>query len=83
MTPTELPPLLGDDIIIGAQGIARFLYGNTEPKAMSDVYRNPAKFSFFKHGGLLAARKSTLRHEVFEMENKARLAREAASAGAA
>jgi hypothetical protein len=71
------------NIIIGAQEIDRFLYGDAEPKAMSDVYRNPAKFSFFKHGGRLAARRSTLRQEVSELENKARLTREAASAGAA
>jgi len=71
-------PTPAEDLIVGAQAIARFLYGNAEPKAMSDVYRNPMGLTFFSHGGKKAAFKSTLRRELAEIEHKARRAQQVA-----
>jgi hypothetical protein len=70
----DLPPI-ADDLILGAKPISRFLYGDVDPANVAKVYRNPAGFSFFRHGGELAALKSTLRREVAEIERQARDAR--------
>jgi hypothetical protein len=69
---------LGEDLLVGGEAIARFLYGNADPDSMRDVYRNPLGLTFFSHGGKKAARKSTLRREVAEIEAKASKAREVA-----
>ena len=67
----DLPPI-ADDLILGAKPISRFLYGDDDPTNVAKVYRNPAGLSFFRLGGEVAARKSTLRTEVAEMERQAR-----------
>jgi hypothetical protein len=61
---------LGADLLVGAEPIAQFLYG--DPKKRRDIYRNPAGLSIFRLGAQLAARKSTLRAEILERENAAR-----------
>jgi hypothetical protein len=69
-----------DDLMIGAQPIAQFVYGNTSPRSMRSVYANPLGLSLFKHGGFIAGRKSTIQRELGLIEAEAR---KAASAGAA
>lgn len=61
---------LADDLMIGAEAIAEFLYGDRD--RTRDVYRNPAGFSFFKHGNSIAARRSTIRSELAVAEQAAR-----------
>lgn len=63
------------DLIVKAEEIARFLYGNADPSSLRQVYRNPLGLSFFRHGLFIAALKSTLRRELAERERKAREAR--------
>jgi hypothetical protein len=55
-TPTATAPemTIADDLLIGAQAIAVFLYGSAGTKELRDVYRNPFGFSFFKHGNAIA-----------------------------
>jgi hypothetical protein len=70
-TPVQDPTSpLANDLLVGAEPIAEFLYG--DPKKRRDVYRNPAGLSFFHLGAQIAARKSTLRAEILERENAAR-----------
>src|SRR4029077_1052018 len=52
---------LSEDLLIGADKIADFLYAKTDGKSLSHVYRNVAGLSFFKHGNSIAAFKSTIR----------------------
>ena len=61
---------VGHDLLIGAEPIAEFLFG--DKRRRRDVYRNPAGFSFFRLGAQLAARKSTLRAEILAKETAAR-----------
>jgi hypothetical protein len=76
----ETSPPLSDDLLIGAEAIAMFLYGREDRTARANVYRNVLGLTFFKHGGFKAARKSTIRTELAEIENKARKASEAGEA---
>jgi hypothetical protein len=76
MDDEKLPPL-ADDLVVGADQISIFLYGDAAPRTLRDVYRNPLGLTFFKHGNFLAALKSTLRREVAEAESRAREARKA------
>jgi hypothetical protein len=71
---------LAEDLLIGADTIARFIYGRDDRTALANVYRNVLGLTFFHHGGFKAARKSTLRREMDLIEAKAR---EAAGAGRA
>jgi hypothetical protein len=63
---------LSEDLLIGADKIAEFLYGKSDRKSLSHVYRNVAGLSFFKHGNSIAAFKSTIRAELAEAQRKAR-----------
>jgi hypothetical protein len=69
---------MGDDLMLGAGPIAKYDYGRDDAKARRNVYRNPLKPTFFKHGNFVAALKSTIHREVAEREGKARKAREVA-----
>jgi hypothetical protein len=42
-TPTATAPemTIADDLLIGAEAIAVFLYGSAGTKELRDVYRNP------------------------------------------
>jgi hypothetical protein len=71
---------VADDLVVGGENLAVFLYGNAGPQAMREVYRNPMGLTFFSHGGRKAAFKSTLRRELAEAENRAREERKAAVA---
>jgi len=66
---------LADDLLIGAEAIAAFLYGNANRAARANVYRNVLHLTFFRHGGFKAALKSTLRRELAEIEDRARRSR--------
>lgn len=66
--PQDAP--LADDLLLGAGPIANFLYG--DPGRRRDVYRNPARLTFFRHGSAIAAFKSTLRAELADHERTAR-----------
>lgn len=68
-------PTPGEDLLIGAQPISLFVYGNTNPTAVRDIYRNVLGLTTFRHGGHLAAFKSTICRELLEIEAKAREAR--------
>jgi len=72
-----LPPL-ANDLLIGAEAIAQFLYD--DPTHIRDVYRNPLGLPFFKHGAKIAATKSGLLAEIRGRESAARdaVAKEAA-----
>jgi hypothetical protein len=61
---------IADDLMIGAEPIAVFLYN--DPKRVRDVYRNPMRLSFFKHGAQIAATKSGLIREIRDRETAAR-----------
>jgi hypothetical protein len=63
---------VADDLMVGAEPIARFLYGKAGKKELRDVYRNPFGFSFFKHGNSIAGLKSTIRAELLEAQRAAR-----------
>jgi len=71
----EHSPPLSDDLLIGAEAIARFLYGRDDRTARANVYRNTMRLTFFRHGGFKAARKSTICAELAEIEDKARRSR--------
>jgi hypothetical protein len=60
-----------DNLLIGAESIALYIYGKAGRKEVRDVYRNPFGFSFFKHGNAIAALKSTIRAELHEAEREA------------
>jgi hypothetical protein len=66
---------VADDLMIGAEPIARFLYGKAGKKEVRDVYRNPFGFSFFKHGNSIAGLKSTIRAELLEAQRAAQAER--------
>jgi hypothetical protein len=59
-------------MLIGAEAIARFLYGKDDDKAVRDVYRNIAGLTFFHHGNSLAAFTDTLLSELRQHEREAR-----------
>lgn len=65
----EMAP--ADNLLIGAESIALYIYGKAGRKEVRDVYRNPFGFSFFKHGNAIAALKSTIRAELHEAEREA------------
>jgi hypothetical protein len=69
---------LGDDLMVGAETIAEFMYGDR--RRVRDIYRNPGNLSFFKLGNAVAAFKSTIRAELIEAQRTARQKRQAASA---
>lgn len=48
----ETSPPLSDDLLIGAEAIAMFLYGREDRTARANVYRNVLGLTFFKHGGI-------------------------------
>jgi hypothetical protein len=62
---------VADDLLIGAESIARFIYGEAGTKEVRDVYRNPFGFSFFKMGAAIAGLKSTIRAELSEAQQAA------------
>jgi hypothetical protein len=62
---------LAGDLMLGAGPIAFFLYGEDTDETRRDVYRNPMGLSFFRHGALLAALKSTLRAEIAAAQKSA------------
>jgi hypothetical protein len=59
-------------MLIGAEAIARFLYGKSGDKEVRDVYRNIAGLTFFHHGNSLAAFPDTLLSELRQHEREAR-----------
>ena len=66
----EHSPARGGDLLIGAEAIAEFLYG--DPTQTRDVYRNVLKLPLFKHGAKIAATKSGLIEEIRSREKAAR-----------
>ena len=72
---TAFEPPIADDLMLGAENIARFIYGKADKKEVRDVYRNPFGFSFFKHGNTIAALKSATRAEVHEAQRAAQTER--------
>ena len=65
----ELAP--ATNLLLGAESIALYIYGEAGRKEVRDVYRNPFGFSFFKHGNAIAALKSTILAELHAAERAA------------
>lgn len=63
--------VIADDLMIGAEPIAKFLYGKVGKKELRDVYRNPADLPFFKHGNSIASFKSSIRAALHEAQRQA------------
>jgi hypothetical protein len=59
-------PALADDLLSGAAAIAAYMWG--DPDRVRDIYRNPADLPLFHMGGMVCARKSSLRAHVAELE---------------
>jgi hypothetical protein len=72
----EHSPARGGDLLIGAEAIAEFLYG--DPSQTRDVYRNVLGLPLFKHGAKIAATRSGL---IEEIRNREKAARELIAAG--
>jgi hypothetical protein len=68
--PLQGESSIADDLIVGAEKIAEFLYGDGD--RVRDVYRNVGGLTFFRHGAAVAALKSTLREEIREADRLAR-----------
>lgn len=73
-TPEMVAP--ADNLLIGAEAIARFIYGNAGKKERRDIYRNVFGFSFFKHGNAIAALKTTINAELAEKQRAAQAERQ-------
>lgn len=65
---------VASDLLLGAGPIALFIYGEDTPDTRRNVYRNPFGFSFFKHGAIIAALKTTIRAELTEAQQAAQQA---------
>jgi hypothetical protein len=61
---------LSSDVLRGAAAIAEFLYGDARDR--QKVYRNAGRYSFFREGTVICARRSTLMAEIAEREAAAR-----------
>jgi hypothetical protein len=59
-------------MLIGAEAIAKFLYGKKGDKEVRDVYRNIGGLTFFKHGNSIAAFTDTLIADLRRHEQEAR-----------
>lgn len=60
--PAAEPPTIGDDLLRGADEIARFVFGSVEHRRKVYYLTNGAKVRLpvFRMGAVLCARKSTL-----------------------
>jgi hypothetical protein len=56
----ETKESLGDDLLLGAPAIAKYLFGSSDRAKIRKVYNNRKRLPLFNFGGELAARKSTL-----------------------
>jgi len=61
---------LASDVLRGAAAIAEFLYGDAGERPK--VYRNAARYTFWREGAVICARRSTLMAEIAEREAAAR-----------
>jgi hypothetical protein len=55
---------LANDLLLGAELIAQFVYGEVTEKTVRDVYRNVLQLPLFKHGNTLAGLKSAIVAEI-------------------
>lgn len=83
MDPNEGFPSLSDDLLIGAEAIARFVFGD-DPRGPRRVFQHSTevrsaahRLPVFKLGdGTLAARKSSILAKITELEQADRTARD-------
>ena len=73
--PDEKDTPLSDDIVAGARGIARYLFGSDAAKYRRKVYnlsdpRRVDRLPVFRIGHQLYARKSTLKRVIAEQESR-------------
>jgi hypothetical protein len=66
---TASEPPVADDLMVGAETIARFIYGSAGKKEVRDVYRNIGGLPFFKHGNAVAGLKSSIRAALHEAQD--------------
>jgi hypothetical protein len=66
------PESLARKLLLGAEALAQFIYGNTGDKAVRDIYRNIAGLPFFHHGNSLAGFTDTITAELRRHEQQAR-----------
>ncbi len=67
---TTGPPILADDLLIGAMAIAAFVFGRAEPAERRRVYwlAETAELPIFRLGSMICARKSRLLQHIAERE---------------
>lgn len=70
--PTPDVPSIGDDLLRGADEIARFMFGDVKHRRKVYYLTGDAKkgLPYFKIGSLICARKSTLLNWVAEQEGR-------------
>jgi hypothetical protein len=59
-------------MLIGAEALAQFIYGEVNGKTVRDIYRNIADLPFFHHGNSLAGFTDTIVAELRQHERQAR-----------
>jgi hypothetical protein len=65
------PESLSRKLLLGAEALAQFIYGNRSEKAVRDIYRNIAGLPFFHHGNSLAGFTDTITAELRRHEQQA------------
>lgn len=70
--PTPTVPNIGDDLLRGADEIAKFMFGDVKHRRKVYYLTGDAKkgLPYFKIGSLICARKSTLLNWVAEQEGR-------------
>jgi len=70
--PTPAVPNIGDDLLRGADEIAKFMFGDVKHRRKVYYLTGDAKkgLPYFKIGSLICARKSTLLNWVSEQEGR-------------
>ena len=63
--------LVEGDLILGAETIARFVYGQAGTKQTRDICENTLGLPLFHHGGFLGAFKSGIRARLRELHEQA------------
>jgi hypothetical protein len=62
---------LANDLLLGAEAVAQFIYGKVTTKSLRDTYRNVLELPYFKHGNTIAALKSALIAEIKKKQQQA------------
>jgi hypothetical protein len=66
--PGQVEPPLGDDLLIGAEKIAEYVFGDAKYRRRVYHMSNQGQLPTFKFGSILCARRSTLHKHVARCE---------------